>query len=269
MHKILLKINKYLAIFRVSVRDRLAYPLELFYSNIFILLITFVMSQVWLVVYAEHPEKLIVGFSLSAMIWYVFITELILTSQPNVILTIGEEIKNGNVAYVLSKPYSFMSYYFSYFLGRVVVSMLIKAMVGVLLLSLFSPLLGISLWSFLAGASSVFLAVVLNFVIAGSVSLFAFWLEDIRSLRFIYQKIVFIFGGLLFPIDVYPEFLQKIIHYLPFEGILYGPAKTMVNFDLVYWQILVTRQVVWIIIFCFLIKIIYGQGVKKVNINGG
>lgn len=227
------------------------------------------MSQVWLVVYAEHPEKLIVGFSLSAMIWYVFITELILTSQPNVILTIGEEIKNGNVAYVLSKPYSFMSYYFSYFLGRVVVSMLIKAMVGVLLLSLFSPLLGISLWSFLAGASSVFLAVVLNFVIAGSVSLFAFWLEDIRSLRFIYQKIVFIFGGLLFPIDVYPEFLQKIIHYLPFEGILYGPAKTMVNFDLVYWQILVTRQVVWIIIFCFLIKIIYGQGVKKVNINGG
>lgn len=269
MNKIYRKLNKYFSIFKVSVMDRLAYPLELLYANIFILLITFVMSQIWVVVFANNPDKLIAGFSLGAMVWYVFMTELILTSQPQIILTIGEEIKSGNVAYILTKPYSFMAYYFYFSFGRTIVTMLIKILFGILVLSWFVPLLNISFLSILATAVAVILALVLNFMIAGCISLFAFWLEDVRSMRFIYQKIVFIFGGLLFPIDVYPQFLQNIIHYLPFEGILYGPARTLVNFDFAYWQILVVKQIVWSIIFLILIKIIYAQGVKKININGG
>jgi ABC-2 type transport system permease protein len=263
------KINKYFSIFKVSVRDRLAYPLELLYANIFILLITFVMSQIWVVVFASSPEKLIAGFSFEAMVWYVFMTELILTSQPNIIFTIGEDIKSGNVAYALTKPYSFMAYYFYFSFGRTIVTLFIKVLFGVAILSWFVFLPNVSLLSILATVIAVILALILNFVIAGSLSLFAFWLEDVRSMRFIYQKIVFIFGGLLFPIDIYPEFLRKIIHYLPFEGILYGPAKTLVNFDLAYWQILVGKQIVWILVFLIIIKIIYARGIKKINLNGG
>lgn len=249
--------------------DRLAYPLELLYANIFILLITFVMSQIWVVVFANNPEKLIAGFSFEAMVWYVFMTELILTSQPQIILTLGEEIKSGNVAYILTKPYSFMAYYFHFSFGRTLVTMLIKVFFGMAVLSWFVALSNITFFTILATIIAVILALVLNFMIAGSISLFAFWLEDVRSMRFIYQKIVFIFGGLLFPIDIYPEFLRNIIHYLPFEGILYGPAKTLVNFDFVYWQILVVKQVVWILVFLIIIKIIYARGIKKVNLNGG
>lgn len=269
MNKIYRKLNKYFSVFQVSVMDRLAYPLELLYANIFILLITFVMSQIWVVIYAEHPEKLIAGFSLGAMIWYVFMTELILTSQPQIILTLGEEIKSGNVAYVLTKPYSFMAYYFYFSFGRTIVTMLVKVLFGVAILSWFVTLTNVTFLSILATIIAVILALILNFMIAGCISLFAFWLEDVHSMRFIYQKIVFIFGGLLFPIDIYPDFLRKIIHYLPFEGILYGPAKTLVNFDVAYWQILVAKQVVWILVFIIIIKIVYAQGIKKINLNGG
>lgn len=269
MNKIYRKLNKYFSIFKVSVMDRIAYPLELLYANIFILLITLVMSGVWRVVYASQPDKIISGFSLAGMIWYVFMTELILTSNPSIIGEIGEEIKSGNVAYSLTKPYSFVTYYFSSILGKTAINFITKLFIGVLVLICFIKLPSLNLFIIFAVIIAIILALVLNFLVSATCSLLAFWVEDVDSMRFIYQKILFIGGGLLFPLDIYPMFLQKILHYLPFEGILYGPARTFVNFDLVYWQALVVRQTIWIFIFIFLIKIVYAQGIKKVNINGG
>ena len=269
MNRVVKKIKKYFSILWVSIINMFVYPLELVYANIFILLVVFVMSQVWQVVFVQNAGQLIDGFSLIDMVWYVFITELIVTSQPRIIMLLGEEIKSGSISYILNKPYSFLAYHLFSSLGGTLVRIFFKIFFGCLVIGFAFAWPGVSILVVLLTLLNIIGALVLGYFLAATFALAAFWLEDTYSIRFIYQKILFIFGGLLFPIDIYPIWLQKIAHFLPFEDILYGPARLFVKFDLIYWQNLMFSQLVWIIVFILLSKFIYVQGIKKVNINGG
>lgn len=39
------------------------------------------------------------------------------------------------------------------------------------------------------------------------------------------QKMLFLFGGLLLPLEIYPDWMQTIAWATPFPAILYGPAS--------------------------------------------
>ena len=52
--------------------------------------------------------KVIEGFTLKDLMWYVIIGELILKGFHLSYKVIGNDIINGNIAYNLSKPYNFM-----------------------------------------------------------------------------------------------------------------------------------------------------------------
>lgn len=48
------------------------------------------------------------------------------------------------------------------------------------------------------------------------IGLAAFLVEETNSFELIYQKAVFILGGMLLPLDMFPEWLQRIARLLPF-----------------------------------------------------
>ena len=95
MKKVINIIKKYLAIFYISISNSFAYISEVAFGSIFMLLVVFVMAQIWMVVFSNNPDKLIAGFTMENMVWYIFITELITTSKPRVIQILGEEIIKG------------------------------------------------------------------------------------------------------------------------------------------------------------------------------
>lgn len=233
------------------------------------IVIIFVMLQIWRVIFSEDPNSLIVGFSMENMIWYLFITELITTSRSRIIVDIGEEIKSGSIIYLLNKPYSFIHYFLFNTLGEISVRMIIKGIFGGLLITLFVASAGINLITLFIVIILLLLSITLDYYLSSFLAMLAFWMEDTKSIRFIYQKLIFIFGGLLFPLDIYPEFFQKIIKFLPFDEILYGPAKMFVRFNFLEAISLFKHQIIWIIIFIILTKILYAKGIKKVDINGG
>jgi ABC-2 type transport system permease protein len=269
MQKIVNTINKYLAIFKVSAQNQLAYWNEVLLGSSFMIVIIFVMIQIWRVIFSENPNSLIAGFSMENMIWYLFITELITTSKSRTIIMIGEEIKSGTVSYLLNKPYSFIQYFLFNSLGEISIRMIIKGIFGGLLMTLFVGSAGINLNILLIVILLLLLSIILDYYLSSFLGMLAFWMEDTKSIRFIYQKLIFIFGGLLFPLDIYPEFFQKVVKFLPFDEILYGPAKMFVRFDLSESLILFKHQIIWIIVFIVLTKILYEKGIKKVDINGG
>src|SRR3989344_699666 len=67
-----------------------------------------------------------------------------------------------------------------------------------------------------------------KFIVVGFV---AFWLEETSAIFWIYQKSIFILGGMLLPLDIYPDWIKGWIINLPFAYMVYKPAKLMIQFN--------------------------------------
>ena len=100
-------------------------------------------------------------------------------------------------------------------------------------------------------------------------SIFSFWLEDAKSIHFIYQKLVFVLGGMLLPLDIFPQWLENISKSLPFSYIAYYPAKLWVKFSTEAFFSVILWQFIWIVIGIISIYLLFRLVSKKLSINGG
>jgi ABC-2 type transport system permease protein len=101
------------------------------------------------------------------------------------------------------------------------------------------------------------------------IGLLAFVTEDVSSFRLIYQKLVFILGGLMIPLDFLPEWLQGIARVLPFNLTTYAPAKLFVAFTWAqFWQI-IPLQLLWLAIIGSGLWLQYRWATRRLDVNGG
>jgi ABC-2 type transport system permease protein len=101
------------------------------------------------------------------------------------------------------------------------------------------------------------------------IGLAAFVVEETNSFELIYQKLVFILGGFLFPLDMFPTWLQKIAYALPFPYMMYAPARLFVKPEVdLFWQML-GGQAVWVIVFVLVLSLVYRRSEKLLTVNGG
>ncbi len=113
------------------------------------------------------------------------------------------------------------------------------------------------------------IALLLDFFMASAIGLLAFITEDTFSFRLIYQKIIFILGGLLIPIDFLPDWLQSIARVLPFGLVTYAPAKLFVAFSWEQFLQVIALQFIWMIILGVLLFRQYRWATRRLEVNGG
>lgn len=262
-------VEKYWAIFQVSLVNNLAYIVERLLRTIFLALIIFIFVQLWRVTYAGMGAKLIAGFSLQQMIWYLVLTEAITLSHPGVNTKIDEEVRSGGLAYSLGRPYSFLLYQYTGNLGDYLFSFVINLVIGAALALLFVGPIVFSLSGLAVTVVSVLLAITLDLICMICIGLLAFWMEDTRSAMLVFSRFSMILGGLLMPLDVFPEPLASICRALPFSTLFYTPGRFFVagaDSDLL---LAIGKQVFWVIVVALLAIFIYTKGVRRVESNGG
>lgn len=101
------------------------------------------------------------------------------------------------------------------------------------------------------------------------IALAAFLLEDSTFIRLMINKFYFIFGGLFFPLDLYPQRMKSIAQFLPFQYYLYAPAKFFSGGELGFFWSYFPLQVLWLGV---LIGIVLAMGktcMRRLEINGG
>ncbi|MGR5996162.1 ABC-2 family transporter protein [Bacillus cereus] len=102
-----------------------------------------------------------------------------------------------------------------------------------------------------------------------SLDLALFLRRMLAGIAFIYQKFLFILGGVLIPLDFFPEILQKIANYLPFSFITFAPSKLFVHFSIIHFFQVLCGQIIWIGLFLILLKVVFKMGIRRLTINGG
>jgi ABC-2 type transport system permease protein len=196
------------------------------------------------------------------------LAEAIELSRPRFAEIIAQSVKDGSIAYLLNKPYDFMLYQMSINAGDTILRIVLSSFFGSILLIFmvgFPPkALGWLLAIIAVGAGWL-----INFLITSIIGLSAFITEDVTPFMWIYQKFIFILGGMMIPLDFYPNWLQRISKATPFAFIMYGPARLFVSPNISRFIELLLGQLGWIITLGFFVTLIYKKGLRRLEINGG
>lgn len=261
-------LRKYGTIGRLSVKNQLIYVLDVFIRSLFLLAILYIFVQLWTVTYDGVGQPSIAGYRFEELIWYLVFSESIIMATPRLHLKVEDEVKSGGIAYLITRPMSYLLYHYAEFAGEFMVRLVVNMLVGGILgLCLFGfPSFGFGwagFWPAVLGSLTV------NYLIRMILSLCAFWVEETQGLVFVYDKLLFTIGGMMLPLELFPEGLQKVCAWLPFQTVIYFPVKTIVQFDGPRLGSMLAVQSGWTLVLGLVLAYVFRKGVKKLNVNGG
>ena len=263
-------MKKYLYIFKSEVMTNLQYAFDILVGFISYCIIIFIFLNLWQYIYSDLNE-IINGYSMNQMIWYVIVTEILWMSLSGRKLCkkICEDVRSGNIAYNINKPYNYVEYSLASQLGLVTVRFLIVTILGVVLGVIFlHSFPNLNILQILIVLISCFLATVINILLITSLGLISFYIEDANPFYWLYSKMILVIGT-IFPIEYFPAILQPIIKFSPIYVVSYGPAKLFVDFTTSMCIEILISQVIYLVIGFTICHFIYNKGVKKLNVNGG
>ena len=260
-------MNKYAKIFRVTVKDQFAYIPSYIVGNIFFVVILFVFFSLWRVIFAGRST--IEGLTIVQTLWYLSFAEVVELAKPRVYSQIQEEVKEGSIAYSLNRPYSYNGFKAARALGESLVKAIPILAIGFVFCMLFvGPLPGY-LHNLPFGLIVMTGGIVLNILWSIIIGLLAFWTEEVTPFYWILQKLIFIGGGMFFPIDFFPDWLQGTAKVLPFAFSAYWPAITMVDFSPGTFLTALGGQLCYIALLAAAATLLFRTAVRKIHVQGG
>jgi len=258
-------IAKYAAFSRVAMAQVRHERGDLAGRVAFFAVILGVFSSLWR---AAAEAGLPMGADPKQLLWYLAITEWITLSTPQIHLDIQETIRGGDVIYRLGRPASFV-------LGELAT--------GLGLLAVRLPVLGLTavvcaFWftGWVPPVATV--AIVVPFGIAGAVlltalhvwiGLLAFWMQDVSPVYWVCQKLLFVLGGMMLPLHLYPEVVQRLAALTPFPALLAAPASFVFGAGLLAPAALAARLALWCVMVALGMRWTFTRAVRVLTINGG
>ncbi len=262
-------LRKYAWVGYTSARSNAAYLGELITRMLFLAIILFIFLQLWRVTYAETQSAQLGGLTLAQMLWYVAMTEAITLSAPLVTRDVDQDVRTGALAIQLIRPLNYPLYRLFTTLGERLVRFPMNALAGMVIAPALVGPIPFTPGGLLIFAVSLPFAFILHFLGVFLIGLGAFWMEDTSGLSLIYARVTMILGGMLIPLELFPDSWQAILRLLPFSSMVYGPARLFVQPDLAFLADLLVRQGAAIAVFAILIAVVYRAAIKRINANGG
>lgn len=262
-------IRKYVEVSKITMSNSFVYFWNFLSRNLFFVFIMFIYLMLWKNIYGQKGENF-AGLTINKMIWYLVVTELITLSRTDLHSQVNEDVKTGNIAYLLNKPYNYVLYCFSYFLGEIGTKLLTNGIAGLAIGFIYvGALEGFNFIHLLFILLSIIAGCIIHFFIYITLALTSFWFEENSAFFWIYSKLVFTLGGMLMPIELFPRWLQSLSKYMPFAYVTYVPAKLTVDFSFANFYKQFSLQLVYIVVFFILAMALYRKGAKNLNVNGG
>ncbi len=255
-----------------AIREKLAYPGNFAGSMFTYALFVFIFSRVWAGAYAGTTE--IAGYTMRMAVWYFIVAEAPGFGFGRFFWTLSRDMKSGQVAYLLARPYDFIGYNFAEKLGGSLVEACVIVaeglVVGFLLVG--PPPAAASVAAAVARplfvAASLALAGVLNYLLQMTLAMTAFWFEENEAFFWIFQKLSLVVGTLI-PIEFLPRAAARIAVWTPFPYLSYAPARMAVAFSFTEALSLLARQGIWAAAALCLARAVFASGSRRLSVNGG
>jgi ABC-2 type transport system permease protein len=255
---------------RVGFVNILAFRLRYFTGIITYFLNVTVYYFIWSAVYRGGLS--IAGYNLAQMITYVSVGWMIRSFYWNTIdQEMAYEVIEGKIAMDLIKPVSVQWMWISRAIGesafRLGLLTLPTAVVVALVFPVQRPASRETFLLFiLAVFGSFFLMAAINFMIGTC----AIPLKSILALIRAKYWLIELLSGLLIPMAFFPDRVQKVLAWLPFEHIAYTPLQIYLGkLDRATALRALGTQWLWVIALLWLAHAWWERAARKITIHGG
>jgi ABC-2 type transport system permease protein len=248
-----------------SARRTLAQPSGLLVTAFFYAAVVSVLSTLWRTATVAN-DGTVAGYSAVALTWYVATSEAATVSlDTRLIESTGLDIADGSIAVELLRPVSVLALRVASEIGRSLPRVAMCAGLGVplaLALGGRPP----SWWALFLVLPSLVLAIACNLVAQHAFAGVSFWVRDARATWFLYQKLVFVVGGMLLPLEVLPPAMTRIALVLPFMAMAYAPARLASGH---VEPGLLVAQAAWFVGLSALATAVFSRGERRLQVAGG
>ena len=228
--------------------------------------IMLIFSRLWVAVAPETRGEM--GRAVE-YVWYLAITELVALGVPMLYLGIEQDVRRGDIAYRLGRPISYAWAKLAEGVGEFAVRFAFLATIGMAGAWLFAGGLPADPRGLAWAVPLAFLAGLMMLVIQTMIGLSAFWLQDAAPVYWIMQKFLFIFGGLMIPLSIYPDWLHSVADFTPFSAALYGCGRLVLHYDPALALDTAWRLVAWTALLGVILSWVYRRSLTALTVNGG
>jgi ABC-2 type transport system permease protein len=259
----------YASVLLTSARQQWVYRSELLARSVQMVLFMAVFMALWFTAFAVSGQSRLEGYSLPEMVWYLAMTETVVLSSSRIFLEIGEAVRAGDLAYTLARPLSYPFFQVANSLGNSAPRLLLNLLTGAVVVTVGLQQVAGSWPGLVAFLFVAALALLLDALISVLIGLTAFWIEEVSPVYWIYSKLLFTVGGLFLPLELFPDQLQQVVRWLPFQYITYAPARTFVKFEISFVAQTVAGQVAYIALFAALVLLVWARAQRRLVVHGG
>lgn len=271
-------MKKYRHVLNIGIQNSLTYRFNFLARSLFGLIPLMAMIYVWRTIYHGNAESkgsnLVGAYTYAEMVSYYLLTTIVdaLTAVNEDDWQIAADIKDGNISQFLLKPIDYLWYRFCLFLsGRVTYLAVAAGPVAIFIACLHTyfvfPHDMVALVLFLF---SVLLTAMLQFFMSYTMAMLAFWVLEVSTFIFILFAFEYLASGHLFPLDILPAWLERVLYFTPFPYQLYFPisiymGKTTGN-EMIHGLVI---QFAWVCAMYALARFAWNRGIKKYEAVGG
>jgi ABC-2 type transport system permease protein len=266
-------VAAYSRVFSIGLQDTFVYRWNFVLRAAFGIVPLVGTVFIWRALFESRGES-INGYDFGGMIFYFLLTILVenLVTPTEDEWRIAAEIRDGQISSLIIKPLNHLAYRLTLFLSYRALYTVVTVPIVALLFFWFRDYLRLPehLTTWPVFAASVAMAAMIQFFLAYSLAMLAFWILEISTVVFILYSFEYFLSGQLFPLDLLPAWLQGFVKWSPFTYELFFPVQ--IYLERVRGPELLTGlaiQAMWTVLMFVLARTLWSFGVRKYQAVGG
>jgi ABC-2 type transport system permease protein len=268
-------MEKYFHVVGIGIQNTLVYRINFLFRATVGLVPLMATIFLWRAIYEGGSGTVeVAGYSLAQMTSYYLVVTLVdmLTAVADDDWQIAADIREGTISQFLLKPMNYLAYRLClFFSGRIIYTGVALVPVGVFLLALRDYLVLPPDWpTFGLFLVSVVLTGLLQFLISFTMAMLAFWVLEVSTFIFLLFAIEYLAGGHLFPLDILPDAVVRVLAFTPFPYQLYFPVSIYLGrtTGAGVWEGLAI-QAFWVLVAGLAARLAWERGIRKYSAFGG
>ncbi len=272
-HVVITGAAKYWKVFDIGLQNTFVYRWNFLLRSLFGIVPLIGTVFIWRAIFTERGAS-IGGYEYESMIFYFLMTMLVdnLVTPTEDEWQIAADIRDGRMSAFLIKPMNYLSYRLSLYLSYRALYTIVTILPVAVLFFFFREYVRLPEHplTWVAFGISTALAACIQFFIAYSLAMLAFWILEISTVVFILYSFEYFLSGQIFPLDIMPAWLQGFIHWSPFTYELFFPVQ--IYLERVRGSELLQGlgvQIGWVVALWGLARVLWHCGVRRYQAVGG
>lgn len=225
-----------------------------------------ILCLFWKAIYPDDPmmQAYMVRYAALSQILSVF---YVVESK------LSGEIRNGNIAVSLLKPWNYIIAMLQENIGKMLANIFLVGLPVFLICYLLIGFGNFIFFDIIKVMFTIILAFTILFLVRILVELSCFWVIESWSLVFLSDVIIRILSGSFIPSFIMPEWGKNIMQSLPFIWIYEMPIRIFLDnsdgLPGIHSGKVVLLQLFWIAVLSGIIAVVWNRGRKKIAVQGG